>query len=80
MSNHIHKKKDRDSNMELLRIIAMLLIVISHYAVHGVGNTALGYEVYGKSIEFFRFFGNLGVNLFILISGFYGTASKKSRE
>ncbi|MCI6360378.1 MAG: hypothetical protein MR773_00760 [Eubacterium coprostanoligenes] len=28
-------KGDRNSNLELLKIIAMILIVISHYSVHG---------------------------------------------
>lgn len=71
MSNSDIKKKERDSNMELLRIIAMFLIVVSHYAVHGVTNTALGYAECGSYLDFFRFFGNFGVNLFVLISGFY---------
>lgn len=34
------KKKVRDSSIELLRIIAMLMIMFHHFIVHGVLNNA----------------------------------------
>lgn len=34
-------KDIRNSNFELLRIIAILMITAYHYVVHGVGNMAI---------------------------------------
>ena len=68
--------KERDSNIELLRLIAMFSIVLGHYSIHGIGNTAPGYAENGQYVAIFNYFGNLGVNLFVLISGFYMITSK----
>ncbi len=64
-------KKERNSNIELLRIISMFLIVLSHYTVHnGINN-------YGLPIGINRFIleisalGNIGTITFILISGYF---------
>ena len=63
--------KKRNSNIELLRIIAMFLIVLSHYAVHSGVNSA------SLPIGFNRFLleasglGGIGVILFVLITGYY---------
>lgn len=64
-------KKERNSNIELLRIISIIMIVISHYTVHnGISNSTL-------SLGFNRFFleistlGNIGTIIFVLITGFY---------
>lgn len=61
----------RNSNIEVLRIVAMLLIVLSHYTVHsGIVSAEL-------PLGFSRFLfeagglGNIGVILFILITGYY---------
>lgn len=61
----------RNTNVEILRIFAMFLIVLSHYVVHsGVINTEL-------PLGFSRFLfevgslGNIGVILFVLITGYY---------
>lgn len=58
--------------MELLRIISMVLIVAHHYAVHG------GFEWASSDMSLSRFWFNFlvmggrgGVNLFVLISGYY---------
>ena len=65
-------KKERNSNFEIFRIIAMALIVMSHFAVH----TGLVYN--GQLPYYTRFWvrllsmgGKLGVNCFVLISGFF---------
>ena len=61
----------RNSNIELLRIIAMFMIVISHYTVHS------GIQYSTLPLGFNRFFmelstlGNIGVVIFILITGYY---------
>lgn len=65
--------RTRNSNFELMRIIAMLFIVCFHCSFHGkfIGG---GYGDY--IINSFHMLGELGVNLFILISGYYYLESK----
>lgn len=70
-------QKQRNSNLELLRIISMLLIVMHHYAVHG------GFQLLGKNLSLNKIIiqilsggGQLGVNLFILVSGYFLIDSK----
>lgn len=61
---------DRNSGIELLRIISMLFIVLSHACAHG------GFDFTSMSSVFNRMFlqwgvlGNLGVDIFLLISGY----------
>ena len=64
--------KTRQSNYELLRIIAMLLIVASHFAGHG------GFELSADKVtvnriwlQFIIMGGKIGVNIFVLISGYF---------
>ena len=70
--------KSRNSNIELLRIISIIMIVISHYCVH----SPVGIEVSDLNIGITRFllefltFGNFGSILFVLISGYYLINSK----
>lgn len=66
----------RKANIELLRIISMILIVLHHYVAHGgivdidiiSGNKFIG--------EFLYIGGKLGVVIFILISGYFMVDSK----
>lgn len=72
--------KVRESNLELLRIVSMLMIVFHHYIMHGIilpceGNPALsqavnysGFEAILKSVNFG---GTFGINCFVLISGYF---------
>lgn len=73
INSQIHKKQ-RDSNLELYRIIAMLLIVSHHYVVNsgllgdifeapltGVSATMLIFGAWGKT----------GINCFVLITGYF---------
>lgn len=61
----------RNSNIELLRIISMMMIVLHHYAVHG------GADIFALAPGVNRFIlemsalGDVGVILFVLITGFY---------
>lgn len=61
-------KKERDSNMELLRIVAMSMVIAVHFFVHGMprsmATTGIYYALLACTIP--------GVNLFFLISGWYG--------
>lgn len=72
----------RDSNFELLRIVAMAFIVLHHMIVHGVqlfklskGEPSIfpvdNLPVAG-SLLFLNAFFVVGVNCFLLISGYYG--------
>lgn len=73
--------KERDSNMELLRIIAMWMITLHHFLANtgmhysgivGRAPLAEGYEV-ATMINGLVY---IGVNCFILISGYYGIRFK----
>lgn len=57
--------KDRLSNIELLRIVSMLMIVVHHVIVHGINDGTN--PVFQITDVFFIF----GVNLFVLISGYF---------
>lgn len=64
---HSPLKKQRDSQIELLRIIAMSMILIHHFVVHGSG-----YSLWNNGLGFQNSFIIYGVDLFILITGYYG--------
>lgn len=58
----------RKSNIELLRIIAMVMIVIYHVIIHGIAPT----EILSKTTLPILYTPVIfGVNLFILISGYF---------
>lgn len=63
--------KERNSNFEILRIIAMFLIIAHHFAVHT--NWLNGTTFIVKA---FQVGGKLGVNLFVLISGYFLVSGK----
>lgn len=58
---------DRQSNIELLRIVAMSMIVIGHFLYHGVTKENMPRFLYELLYTYCRD----GVNLFFLISGFF---------
>lgn len=63
-------KKLRESNFELLKIISMLMIISFHY----VYKSGYEFEVLNFNsfiVKIFWLFGELGVNLFILITGYF---------
>lgn len=66
------KHAERQSNIELLRVIAMLMIISCHFSTHG------GFQFPGGELTVNRlwtqcltFGGNLGVDIFVLISGYF---------
>lgn len=73
------KDKKRLSNLELLRIISMILIVSSHYAMHSPEFTE-GLTINRYILEFISLGGKIGVNCFILITGFFLVKSKFKLE
>lgn len=70
-------KIDRNSSIELLRIISMVMIVSCHFATHG------GFAFDANMISIPRLWwnviemgGNFGVDVFVLISGYFLVASR----
>lgn len=67
----------RNSTTEVLRIVAMLMIVISHYSVHGV----IDYSKVDNPVNFLFLnmmtLGNIGVHIFILLFGYYSVSHEK---
>lgn len=72
--------KERDSNIELLRIVCMLFILIHHFIVHSLAPDLLVRDgeinTYRVACIIINGFAYVGVNCFILISGYYGIKFK----
>lgn len=78
--------KKRASNIELLRIIAMLMIVASHFACHGIqhcNDLNNAYKIWGQGAELNKLFvsflnpgGMIGVACFFLITGYFNIEKK----
>lgn len=60
------KEKVRDSRFEIIRILSMIFIVSYHYTMYG------GWDEYNSvKIQFFRPWGQVGVALFVMITGYF---------
>ena len=72
----------RQSNFELLRIVAMVFIILCHIALYGGLRNGVFYPeqmtVNILALQSLVPLGGLGVNLFILISGYFLYSSNKS--
>lgn len=69
----------RQSNIELLRIIAMVLIVMHHYVTHGTTNFVyLDPPLSAQNVLalFFGAFGRPAVGIFVLICGYFSIKSE----
>lgn len=64
--------KVRDSRYELWRIISMFLIVLSHFSLFGNSN------VTNFKTTFFEPYGEIGADIFVMISGYFLSISKQS--
>ncbi|MCM1262516.1 MAG: acyltransferase [Butyrivibrio sp.] len=67
-----NKTISRQSNIELLRIIAMFMVVAHHFVIHG------GFDFSTETVsanrlwvQFLQSGGKLGVDIFVLISGYF---------
>lgn len=66
--------KERNSNLELYRIIVMLLIVAHHYVVNsGLGECISQNPLSANSLFYLLFgaWGKTGINCFVLITGYF---------
>lgn len=73
-------KKIRESNFELMRIISMFLIIIWHILIHGnvINNCANpGVKVF---LEISMFFILIHVNSFVILTGYFQSASSFKKE
>ena len=74
-------RQDRESNAELLRIICIFIILLHHFCVHALYPEVLQLNMNGYSWDshlllFIHAFLYIGVNCFILISGWFGIKPK----
>lgn len=65
----------RSSNIELLRILSMLMIILFHFSVHGTWPEG-GPLASDVAVEMLSFGGKLGVNCFVLITGYFMVKSR----
>jgi surface polysaccharide O-acyltransferase-like enzyme len=63
--------KKRNSSLELLRIVSMILIVAHHYVVHGGVYTSTNNPTNELIVQFLLYGGKLGVMIFIIITGYF---------
>lgn len=75
-AQHLASKPLRDSRLELLRIVSMLLIVLHHYVLHGLDLGNPDYEGHEYYTNFLNFGAGLGINCFVLISGYFMVKSR----
>lgn len=73
--------KKRDCNIELLRIVLMMMIILFHLIVHGCKLKTLSTNNYITTNKDFLYLGllaflSIGVNCFVFISGYYGIKFK----
>lgn len=77
-----YSNKPRSSNLELYRIICMIMIVAHHYVVNSgltdEGGVLLNDYLSGNSIlmSIFGAWGKTGINCFLMITGYYMCTSK----
>lgn len=72
-------KKERERNYEILRIIAMLMIVCLHYLSKGgaLVNPSGELTASGYAAWFIEAFCLVAVNVYVLISGYFGIGDKE---
>lgn len=72
--------KSRQSNFELLRLLAIFFIVVSHFSFHGYYLDPNRYEWINNPINRIILkslnLGNLGVDLFVLLCGYFSVSNE----
>lgn len=72
----VEKSDERESNIELLRIIATVFIFVYHYMVHGAISEVYVYTTNKIVALFLSTEGQVGVDIFFLITGYFMINSK----
>ena len=75
--HNLDRQTDRQTGPEVLRIIAMLLIVFHHFALHG-GIDYTTFSLNNAYLNIVEFGGKIGVNVFVIITGYFSCTSKFS--
>lgn len=76
-----NEKKNRESNIELMRIIMMLLIIAHHYVVNSGITNLYNFSNITVNMIFLQVIGLFGktiINCFILITGYFSIKGKFS--
>jgi peptidoglycan/LPS O-acetylase OafA/YrhL len=71
MAKRITAKKERESGLELLRLVCMLFILFHHFILNGLGSASYGKLATVEGITLNSFV-CVAVNCFVLISGYFG--------
>ena len=69
--------KVRNSSIELLRIIAMIMIVFHHFAIHGGFTFGASISITYLWYNLIVMGGKIGVDVFVIISGYYLITDEK---
>lgn len=68
----------RQSNIELLRIVAMVMIVAHHFSVHSGFSFPDGTLTLNRVwLQLLQYGGKIGVDLFVLVTGYFSVTSLK---
>lgn len=62
----------RDMRFELLRIVSIYIIILHHLILHVAINEYVGINVNSVISQLYLIGGKVGVNIFLLISGYFG--------
>lgn len=80
MNNTIDLKQERNSAVELLRIIAMFFIVMSHSSVHGSFPSVNSQITLNNYLLDWLCLGNLGSVIFVMISGYFLSVKERRSQ
>ena len=79
MNNDVLQSKQRNSSIELLRIISMVMIMFHHFAIHGNFDFATAsVSVSRMWLNLILMGGKISVDLFVLISGYFLISDTKA--
>lgn len=76
-----NKTNLRQSEIELLRIMAMIMIIASHMSLHGIirPGLLLSGNLVNRFLSSFLVLGNVGVGLFFAITGYFSENGKQRK-
>lgn len=80
--NRMEQKKERHSNLELLRILAALFVIVVHYVNPDIGKAFAyteGMPSHYKLLLIAKMFSICAVNIFVMISGYFSCTSMRVR-